>query len=284
VSYLQTAVAPRLFGVADNSYSQGIFTAASALTEMAGWMAHDAGRDDVAQQHFRRSLDLAVVGGDGELIAHVLASLSHLALHRGEPNDAISLACRGQEVLAKTSSNPALGARLLAMQARGLAAQPQRDAASAGKTLLRAERALDRDQAESPSPWISGFDDGSLASEAARMLRQLGQFDAAARHARRIIDLRPGDHARSRAFGQLLLADALVAKGEIEEACAAGRKALEAAQSLSSYLVVQHVHRLADSLQPYRANQAADDYLTAVGHAAADRLWPVPGEPSAGTV
>jgi tetratricopeptide (TPR) repeat protein len=235
-------------------------------------MAHDTGRDEAAKQHFQRSLDLASVGGDSQLTAHVMGSMSHLALHRGHPAQAISLACQGQEVLAQAPLNPALAARLLAMQARGLAALPQPDSAACGKVLLSAEQALDDDQTEPPSPWTSRFDEGSLASEAARSLRQLGQFGAAARQAQRIIEIRPGDHARSRAFGLLLLADVLVAQGEPEAACAAGHQVLDATRSLSSYLVVQQLRKLAEFLTPYRANHVVAAYLTAVDRALRDRL------------
>ena len=55
VSYLQTALAPRLFGTV--AAGPKVFTAASTLTEMAGWMAHDAGRDaPAASTSPRRSI------------------------------------------------------------------------------------------------------------------------------------------------------------------------------------------------------------------------------------
>jgi transcriptional regulator with XRE-family HTH domain len=44
-SYLQHQVAPRLFGSSGDSDERRVFVAAAALTEMAGWMAHDVGRD-----------------------------------------------------------------------------------------------------------------------------------------------------------------------------------------------------------------------------------------------
>lgn len=176
-------------------------------------------------------------------------------------------------MLAKAPPNPALSARLLALQARGLAAMPQPDAAACGQVLLRAERELDSGHADTPSPWISRFDEGSLASEAARSLHQLGQFRAAARHAQRIIEIRPDSHARSRALGQLLLANVLIAQGHADEACAAGYKALTAMESVSSYLVVQQLRQLAERLEPYRSSRVVADYLTAVEDVLRDRLW-----------
>jgi tetratricopeptide (TPR) repeat protein len=271
VSYLQTALAPRVFGAATGG--PGIFAAASALTEMAGWMAHDAGRDKSAEQHFVRALDLAAVGSDAQLSAHILASMSHLALHQGRPGPAIQLARQGSEALGAGSASPGLAARLLAMEARGLAALPQSEPAACGKALLRAEQQLDQEPAATASPWISRFDEGSLASEAARCLRQLGQLSAAARQAERIIDIRPGSHTRSRAFAQLLLASVLIAQGEPEQACTIIQEVLDATKSLSSYQVSQQLRGLVALLEPYQTTPAVGVLLTSLHAALHQRLW-----------
>lgn len=271
--YLRTSVAPRLFGAAEVSNGHHIFTVASGLTDMAGWMAHNAGRDGSASRHFQRSLELAQAGGDHQLRAHVMASLSHLALHQGQPDKAIDLARKGRHALAQGPANHALTAHLIALHARGLAGRPHPDAAAVGKALLQAETALDKNDLDRCSPWVSRFDEGSLASEATRSLRQLGQYDAAARSAQRIIEVRPGSHMRSRTFGQLLLADALVAKGEIEQACSAGLEALAAVSSLSSYLVVEQARQLARLLEPQRGNHIVGAYLAAVDDALSDQDW-----------
>lgn len=111
----------------------------------------------------------------------------------------------------------------------------------------------------------------------ARSLRQLGQLQAAARHARLIIEIRPGNHARSRAFGQLLLANILVSRGEPGEACAAGHEALTAVRSVSSYLVVQQLRQLVKRLEPHQANRVVAEYLMAVDDALRERLKVIPG-------
>jgi tetratricopeptide (TPR) repeat protein len=250
-----------------------VFAAASALTEMAGWMAHDAGRDVSAQQHFTRSLDLAATVSDGQLSAHILASMSHLALHQSRPEQAVQFARHGQEVLGAVARNPGLAAQLLTMEARGLAALPHAEPTASGKALLRAEQTLNQEPAEQPSPWIGRFDEGSLASEAARCLRQLGQMEAAARQAERIIEVRPGSHTRSRAFGQLLLVSVLIAQGEPEQACALAQEVLDATQSLSSYLVIQQLRGLARLLEPYQGSQTVAVFLTGLHDALRRRLW-----------
>lgn len=271
VKYLNTEVGPRLFGAESGADSQLVFTAAAALTEMAGWMAHDAGRDQAAWQHFARSLDLVKIGGDRQLGVHVLGSMSHLAHHVGKPADAIALARRGRERLSGGPPQPELEARLLAMQARGFAALRRADECT--KLLHEAERVLRLPHAEQPSPWVSRFDEGSLASEAARCLRQLGDLSEAQRQAERIISLRPGSRTRSRAFGQLILVTVLIAQGKPDEACAVAQEILDATQQLGSYLVIQQLLDLKQLLEPYRDSGVVADFLLCLEEALRGRLW-----------
>jgi tetratricopeptide (TPR) repeat protein len=271
VNYLHSDVAPRIFGGDHDTDSRTVFTAAAALTEMAGWMAHDAGRDDQAHRHFGRALDMSKVGQDRQLGVHVLASLSHLAHHRSQPHDAIRFAQAGEKTLARGPRNPELEACVFAMQARGFAAlrRPQETL-----TLLeRAEKALEGFHDEEPSTWVSHFDEGSLASEAARCMRQLGKPAHAQRHAERIIELRPAERTRSRAFGKLILIMTLIEQGEPEQACAITRDVIDATQSLGSYLVIQQLRDIQLLLEPYSATAAVREFLECLGEALRHRIW-----------
>jgi hypothetical protein len=269
--YLQAEIAPRLFGGMSGADSRAVFTAAAGLTEMAGWMAHDGGHDAVAERHFHRALDLVKVGGDRQLDVHILGSMSHLAHHLNKPDEAIALTRSGQEILRRSGPpNPGLRARLLAMEARGVAAQ--RESAKCARLLVLAENALADEPAEAPSQWVSHFDEGSLASEAARCMRQLGQFDEAERQAQRVIALRPGDRRRSRAFGQLGLVMALIARGKPDEACAVAHEVLNGTQSLSSFLVLQQLRELHGLLTPYRSNRVVAEFLECLTGGLRERL------------
>jgi transcriptional regulator with XRE-family HTH domain len=270
MTYLQVSIAPQIFGTRVGSDGAAVFTAAGALSEMAGWMAHDAGHDQMAGQHFRRSYDLAVMGGDRQLCAHILASMSHLALHLGRLAEAIELAERGQSALNNASPNHGVAARLMAMQARGLAATGE--PGLCGKALLQAECALGRHPVEEVSPWVSQFDAGSLANESARCLRALGELDAARRQAEQIIALRSREQARSRAFGHLLLASVLIAQGRPDEACIVIQEALNATESLASFQVVQQLQQLREQLLPYRTVGAVARFLECLSEAVGERL------------
>ncbi|MGH3806761.1 MAG: helix-turn-helix domain-containing protein [Pseudonocardiaceae bacterium] len=271
VAYLHSDVASRLFGEDHSVEGKTVFTAAAALTEMAGWMAHDAGRDDQAQRHFGRALDMSQVGRDRQLSAHVLASMSHLAHHTCRPRDAIGFAHAGEHALSGGPRNPALDAQVFAMQARGFAAlhKPSETA----KLLERAEKALKQSPDEEPSPWVSHFDEGSLASEAARCMRQLGKLPQAQRHAERIIELRPADRTRSRALGQLILVTVLIEQGQPEQACAIAQDVLDATQSLGSCLVIQQLRGLQQLFAPHSTNAVVKDFLDCLGEALRQRAW-----------
>ena len=121
VQYLHAEVGPRLFGNGSAESNQEVFCAAAGLTEMAGWMAHDAGQDGLAQQRFARARDLSKLSGDPELSAHIFASLSHLANHLGRPAEAIKLAQAGQAKVRSGPRNPELDTRAVRVVADFLA-------------------------------------------------------------------------------------------------------------------------------------------------------------------
>lgn len=244
IRYLEREVAPHLF-----TGSGDVFAAAAALTEMAGWMAHDAGEDAIAHQHFHRALRFASATDDVELAAHVYASHSHLAQHLDRPRDALRLAQAGRAILRRRDHHPALAARLHAMEARALAALLRRT--DCARALMNAEKALDRFAAQKPSPWVSPFDHASLAAEASQCMQQLLQWAAARQASEQVINLRTSSHARSRAFGQLRLASILVSLGDIEQACAVAQAAVASSDRLSSGRVLELLRALHGQLLPH---------------------------------
>lgn len=129
--HLKDQVAPRLV---DPASGTGVFAAAAALTEMAGWMAHDSAHDELAVKHLTRALPLARVSGDTPLAANIAASTSHLALHTNDAPGAARWAKTGLHLAAQGPRIPALTARLHTMTARALAAAAQHSPPSALST------------------------------------------------------------------------------------------------------------------------------------------------------
>lgn len=271
VAYLQKHVAPRLVLDAGRG---SVFTSASAVSEMAGWMAHDGGDDTAARQHFERALDFVKVGGDRQLTAHVQASIGHLAHHTHDASGAVRAARAGLETLADGPRNPDLKARLLAVEAKGYAALG--DAEGAVRCLVLAEKALEEQAQEPLSVWVSGFDEGSLANDAARCMHQLGRLGVARQYADRVIELRPPNRPRSRAFGLFIQANVLVAQGSPDEASAVAAEILETTGSLGSHIVVQQFVDLRRCLKPHESSAPVRDFLEQLNPALRERLWTRP--------
>lgn len=257
--YLHNDMAPRIFGSKQASDTPQMFQAAAALTEMAGWMAHDSGQNDQAREHFAKALPLARAGEDRALGANIMASMSHLALQTGRPEDAVSLARAGRDHVASGPRVPTLSARLHAMEARALA---QRGEAEATRHALDlAQRELARTPDGTPSYWISSFDAAALASETALSLQDLGTLPAAVEAAESAVALRTGDRTRSRVFGQITLAVIRTQQGELEAACAVGHELLTACGALGSMRITQQLDELAGVLASYRGERVVAGFL-----------------------
>jgi hypothetical protein len=244
VSYLQVDVARALF--APSSGAQ-VYAAAASLTEIAGWMAHDSGRDVDARTHFDGSYRLSLAAGSSALAANMCASMSHLAGQLGQVEDALRLAEVGLDRVAKTGGIARVTARLHAMRAKALAAGGDGDGCL--DALARAERAIGGNDDNEHAAWSAHFDQGSLAAETASALHLLGDLTGAERQARLVVDLRRGDRVRALAFGRLTLASILLDAGRADEAAALGRQVSAVAPTLSSARVRAQLGELAMAIR-----------------------------------
>ncbi|WP_246204573.1 XRE family transcriptional regulator [Streptomyces tailanensis] len=279
VQHLRDRVSPRLV---DLSTGHGVFAAAAALTEMAGWMAHDSGQDTAALGHFGRGLALAQTGGDLPLAAHVAASLSHLVLQGGDAVGAARWAQAGLDLADRGPRIPALSSRLHTMQARAMAAADQHTWAR--RALEKAHRALSA-SADTAHPWLSPFDAGRLASEAALILIDLGVYDEALAAAKDAVALRDAGRARSLALAQISLADIHVRRSDLDAAVAVGHDLLATSPTLGSVRVVQQFDGLRARLEPHKRYGPVREYLVRFDDARRARLLlladliPSPGGP-----
>ncbi|MER8232341.1 helix-turn-helix transcriptional regulator [Streptomyces sp. NPDC094049] len=235
-----------------------VFAAAGALTEMAGWMAHDSGHDALAGQHFTRALPLARTSGDLPLAAHIAASSSHLALQTGDVAGATLWARTGLDLVGGGPGIPSLTARLHTMRARALAAGRQRTPAAHALGLAR--RALDA-SADSVHPWLSPFDAGRMAGEAAMVLRDLGEYAEALASAEEAVRLRGADRTRSLALSRITLVDILLRRGDLDAALSVGHDLLGTSPTLGSVRVVHQLDGLRRLLEPHKGYAPVQDYL-----------------------
>ncbi|WP_433358885.1 hypothetical protein [Streptosporangium sp. CA-115845] len=263
--YLLHTIAPGLFGADRQHNGNDAFRSAAVLTEMAAWMAHDSGRDDLARKHFAKALQLARTVSDTSVGANILAGMSHLALQSNQPDEAAALARAGQDRIKVGGQVPMLSSRLHAMEARAQARLGNTHTAQ--RALAAARKQLERTSQEVLPYWVAPFDEAALSSETVLCLQDLDMLPAATAEAQRAVSLRSEERARSRAFSQISLALLLVQQQELDAACSLGHTLLSSCQILGSSRVTQRLNDLALTLIPHRGVQAVNallDDLTAV--------------------
>ncbi|MGW2839777.1 helix-turn-helix domain-containing protein [Streptomyces sp. NPDC001493] len=267
VRHLSGNLGPRLMDVGTG---QHIFAVGATMTEMAGWMAHDSGRDDVASRHFVRAWALAQGSGDSALTASVAASSSHLALQMGDPVAATHWAQTGLEAIGSRRRIPSLIARLHVMKARALAVCGHSRLAC--QALDSAHLALDASVTLS-HPWISPFDAAALASESALTLRDVGQHVQALEHAERAVALRDTGRARSMALARIALASLHAQRAELDEAVFTGNALLlDLPFALGSVRAIQQMDDLVAALGPHRTYRPVQELRTRIGQARSSRM------------
>lgn len=264
--HMNEEVARRLV---DASSGPQVFAAAAALSEMAGWMAHDSGRDGRAQQHFVRALALARTSGDLPLAANIAASSSHLALQTGEASQATHWARAGLQFVDQGPRISSLTARLHSMHARALAATDH--SLTASRELDRAHEALGS-PTEATHPWISPFDEASLASESALACRDMKRYKEALVHAQQAVALRESARARSLALSHINLVELHFHRADLDAVVHFGVGLLPTNPSLGSVRVVNQLADLRRMLDSHRGYRPVRDFLAQFDASAKTRL------------
>jgi tetratricopeptide (TPR) repeat protein len=260
VHYLNSVVSGLLSGAYRESVGRRLFGAVSRLTELAGYMAIDTGQPGLAQRYYIQALRLAQASGDRGYGGYVLAaSMSHLAAQLGNPREIAQLARAAQEG-SRGHVPPRAQAMFYAAEARGhaLMGDGRTCQAVAGRALTALEHAGDK--AGDDPDWITHFDHAYLADELAHCYRDLGEPEAAARHATDSLEGHPETRARRRAIGYVLLATAQIQQREVEEACRTGTRAVELLGTLRSSRGAEYLDDLQQRLEPYGSEPAVREF------------------------
>src|SRR4051812_45115950 len=86
---------------------------------------------------------------------------------------------------------------------------------------------------DDPADWSAYFDEAELAAELGHCNRDLGRAVSATSYAAQSIGLN-GEYIRTDFFVTMVLADAYLAQGEVEQACQTALKALRIGEGLKS--------------------------------------------------
>ncbi|MFD5518483.1 hypothetical protein [Streptomyces sp. NPDC127066] len=271
IQYLSTEVAPLLRGQYTEQVGRALLSTAAEATLLAGWMSYDACCHGLAQRYFLQALRLAQDANDRRLAGSILSAMSHQATFLGRYTQAATLA-RAALMGISPVATPTLRAQFHAMEARALARTG--DVRACEAALSAATKALESRNTDDEPEWISYFDEAELAAEAAHCFRDVNSARQAVAHAENAMS---GNHVRSDFFATMVLADAHLRAGDVEEACRVALDALDLGEQLKSARCVSY-------LTEFRQN------LTAAGdsvhvHAFTEqvtehRLWIASGVPT----
>ena len=267
VQYLRTELPRLLRSDGRSEVREGLFSAAGELTQLAAWMAYDAGLHGLAQRYFIQALGFADAGRDRLLSASILDAMSHQASFLGRYREAANMA-RAARLGTDGSAVPILTSHFHIMEARALARTGDADACD--RAMDAAVRSFaEHTHGEGPE-WIGYFDGAELAAELGHCHRDLGRPAQAIEQASQALDSASGDYARSDFFVAMVLADAHLDAGDVDEGCRVAEQAITVGEPLDSVRCHTYVAEFRERLGHFRTSSAAREFVGRVG---ASRLW-----------
>jgi len=253
--YLRHEIVPLLYARGGDPVSRALIEVVGEVKHDVGWMAYDAGKQDLATGYFTDALRLARQAGNRLLGGRILAAMSHQAIHLGNKRQAIDFAQAARN-LTRQVATPRVIAMEAAMEACAHAAAGDArrchhalgDAADAVALLAGGQHDPD---------WLD-FDEGGYWGHAARAHRDLGELRRAEEFAAKSVGMCLPEHSRTRAQRNTIQATAHLRMGETDAAAAAAERVVQEAWNLHSGHVFAEIAGLVAAITPFGAPVASD--------------------------
>lgn len=226
----QLGTVERLRRDASGDIRKGLLSLESQYAQFLGWCYQDLG-DEVASEHwYGHALLAAHEAEDDNMVASVLSMRSNAAWDTGDPRQAAALG----EAATRPAATPGVLALSHQQAARaygrlGERTEAERSLDTAAKLAQAAARSPEREPA-----WIYFFDENRFAIQRALVLRELGDYKAAADLFRQAIKQLPESFQRDRAVYLARLAQALALDGQLDEAVVVAAESKELADRTGS--------------------------------------------------
>lgn len=269
IQYLSTDAERMLRGRYTEAVGRALFSATAEATLLAAWMSYDSMPGSaLSQRYFIQALALAQAGNDRLLGASVLDAMSHQATYMGRFGEAANLA-RAAATGTNRIATATLTSHFHMMEARALARLG--DAKGCDHALAEAAREFERRKPEDDPSWFQYVDESELSAEFGHCLRDLGRVTDAAQYARRsLIAVDETTFLRSDFFVTMVLADAHLAAGDLEQACTVAIRALTAGEQIRSARCVNYLREFRQRLATAGNSRPAAEFHE---QAASSRLW-----------
>jgi transcriptional regulator with XRE-family HTH domain len=192
-----------------------LLTAVGELSQLAGWVASDAGRHADAQRVYLSGASAAEMAGNDPLVAQLFSTLSYQIANVGNPVDAL--------LLARTAVRGADGAtpvvRALLVERVAWASAKSRDRESTIRALDAVDDAYENRSPDIPEPeWVYWLNRAEIDVMAGRCLIELSEPAKAEPLLAAAVATYPEEHAREVALYLSWLAEAYARTGDLDAA------------------------------------------------------------------
>ncbi|SBW21600.1 helix-turn-helix domain-containing protein [Protofrankia symbiont of Coriaria ruscifolia] len=236
-------------------------------TEHAGWLAHDAGREQDARYWWLEALHAAQTADDDDVSTVAFASMSLAASTVGTPRDVVNLA-RAAQRCAATRNTPRLRSLLLAREAVGRAAQ--REPKAAWSALAKADNLIGTESDADPY-WLEFWGQADLACHRMKAAEILGDIDTAVTAAGEAVTAVDPRFARNHAAYLASHGRVLATAGRPDEAMEVTGQAILRTAGVDSARIRSHIGQAVNILE------ARDASSTVRGFVEWARAYPLAG-------
>jgi hypothetical protein len=246
---------------ANDALRSEMFSAASELAYVAGWMAFDNAEHGIAQGLFTSSVKLAAEADDPAMAGHTLRAMAHQAIDLGHPTQAQELAAASVDGDRYQAAAPRERALFGVVHARALAATGQKSAASSALLLAERDLAAATPGGDEPTR-VFFFGEASLAHETGNTLRDIGDLAGAEQQLEHsVVTRKASTFKRTHAVTLGYLGDVQARRGELEQAIATWSVALDAMDGVQSARARQAIIEMRSALAAYKASSSDADIL-----------------------
>lgn len=222
---------------------QRLLTVVGELSQLAGWVASDAGRYSEAQHSYLGGVSAAQVANDPALAAQLLSSLSYQIANVGNPRDAALLA--RSAVKGAVHASPVV--RTLLLERVCWASAKSRDSDGTRRALDAVDDAYEARSAEIIEPeWVYWLDRKEIDVMAGRCLIELGKPRAAEPLLSNAIRSYDTNHVREVALYLSWLTEAYARAGVIDAARDTLARARKTARGIKSARVDLRINQVAE--------------------------------------
>lgn len=260
VEYLTTDVTAYCHARSPEAIRQAVLSEAAQLAYLAGWKAHDLGKEGLAQRYYLHSYQLAVESGDRGQAAYAMRILAHQAYDMGHVTNCLDLASAAvDDTKGRVDKHTQAIFRLSLAKAQAM----QGNKRATLDTIAEAETLMAQAKTDDERPgWAAmhGVSPSQFHNHIAKVLVDLKDYAGAEEHFSTSIrhHLDPATKPRIYALTTAWLAETQCRRGHVERACQTWTTALEHMNGIQSSRTAEAVKTMRQRLSPFRKRGIAE--------------------------